>query len=1119
MSYSPRWNIFDKIFDLDTRVTVIDDVANSRTLVEIDNTTVATFNADGLTLASGASINEFSTDGTLAGNSDDAVPTEQAVKTYVDNATGGLSLDKIYEGDSYVEVIDDGTNSGYITVVADGVEVTRFDAEASSVRVGKTGDYGRVTVRDEYAILSYGDPDGGGESPAIKAEVAYTSDGEITEGYFAADIGGSVLFKATDSYDGGSPAIYAEVGSENKVLNLQETEQIFGVAGTADLTLEETGDPSAKITTSDAEISLYGGSPNRFEVSFNSDEYIQATPYEQYFGYSGNGNYLQVSTGGGEIAEGIHLYTNSIHVFEATATGSTYVRVDSDTYIELYPSGGEDPPALLMNVGGNEVFDAEVNDGTYIRSTDEENEIHIDEAGNTDSIRMRIGGTTEGTFDSNGLSLKNGTTVNEISTDVTLGDDSDDALATEHAIKTYVDNSLGGVAVDKIYEADSKVEVVDLGFGYITSVVDGVEIGRWDSEQQRTGNEDQSYILVDQTANTIIVSEGQADVATFTEDGLTLENGTNVNEFSTDGTLGDNSDDAVPTEKAVKTYVDNEIAGISSDSISEGDSKVEVVDTGTGYVITEVDGGEVIRTTANATTFYQDITVTGDLFVDGTTFVVHNQEVTTSDNIIVVNQGETGPGVTKGTAGMEVDRGTETNYRFVFAEDTDTFRIGEVGDTQAVATREDSPINLRVPWWNDTEKRFDTAGEAYITIDNVLDEVTVGSGDSYLRVGDDGTAVGYVEIVTDGVQVAYFDPDSSTQRIGKSAAAGRIEISDSDIDGYIGANQYLDISSATQRIGDFDGNGNYLTVTTSQVRLVVGGEAKGSFASNGLTLTTGTNITEFSTDTTLAGNSDNAVPTEKAVKTYVDQATGQVARDIIYENDSKVEVVDDGTNAGYITVVADGVEVTRFDAQESTVRVGKETGAGRIEISDNSIINYVGATSILDISSESVSLGYASSTRISIDSTSNSVSILEDEIEILNITEYGITLSAGTTINEFSIDGTLSGNSDSAVPTEKAVKTYVDGEISGLRNVRTVSSDTTASDGDILLVDTTAGDVNIELIEENNSQITVKKITPDGNDVIVSTSPGLIDGQASKTLDVSYQSYIFVSNGSDFYII
>ncbi|GAI39718.1 unnamed protein product, partial [marine sediment metagenome] len=48
--------------------------------------------ADGsFILGAGTAINEFSIDGTLAGNSDDAVPTEQAVKTYIDGLTGGWS--------------------------------------------------------------------------------------------------------------------------------------------------------------------------------------------------------------------------------------------------------------------------------------------------------------------------------------------------------------------------------------------------------------------------------------------------------------------------------------------------------------------------------------------------------------------------------------------------------------------------------------------------------------------------------------------------------------------------------------------------------------------------------------------------------------------------------------------------------------------------------------------------------------------------------------------------------------------------------------------------------------------------------------------------------------------
>ena len=39
------------------------------------------------------------------------------------------------------------------------------------------------------------------------------------------------------------------------------------------------------------------------------------------------------------------------------------------------------------------------------------------------------------------------------------------------------------------------------------------------------------------------------------------------------------------------------------------------------------------------------------------------------------------------------------------------------------------------------------------------------------------------------------------------------------------------------------------------------------------------------------------------------------------------------------------------------------------------------------------------------------------------------TFTDGTEIQEFSIDGTLIGNSDTAVPTEQAVKTYVDSQI------------------------------------------------------------------------------------------
>ena len=56
--------------------------------------------------------------------------------------------------------------------------------------------------------------------------------------------------------------------------------------------------------------------------------------------------------------------------------------------------------------------------------------------------------------------------------------------------------------------------------------------------------------------------------------------GASVNEFSTDGTLGQNSNNKVPTQNAVKTYVDGRLASLNSDKINEGDTSVETIDSG-----------------------------------------------------------------------------------------------------------------------------------------------------------------------------------------------------------------------------------------------------------------------------------------------------------------------------------------------------------------------------------------------------------------------------------------------------------------------------------------------------------------------------------------------------------
>ena len=94
----------------------------------------------------GATINEFSTDGTFADNSDTAVPTEKAVKTYVDQQITNLSASQgtIVAGNaptqSKVEVTGTGSATDTIDFDINGVQVAQLGKEYLHVPVGTTAD-------------------------------------------------------------------------------------------------------------------------------------------------------------------------------------------------------------------------------------------------------------------------------------------------------------------------------------------------------------------------------------------------------------------------------------------------------------------------------------------------------------------------------------------------------------------------------------------------------------------------------------------------------------------------------------------------------------------------------------------------------------------------------------------------------------------------------------------------------------------------------------------------------------------------------------------------------------------------------------------------------------------
>ena len=70
-----------------------------------------------------------------------------------------------------------------------------------------------------------------------------------------------------------------------------------------------------------------------------------------------------------------------------------------------------------------------------------------------------------------------------------------------------------------------------------------------------------------------------------------------------------------------------------------------------------------------------DVTITGNLAVTGATTTITTTNTAITDNVIVLNKDEAGAGVTAGTAGIEIERGSVDNASVIWNETTDKFNL------------------------------------------------------------------------------------------------------------------------------------------------------------------------------------------------------------------------------------------------------------------------------------------------------------------------------------------------------------------------------------------------------------------------------------------------------------
>lgn len=90
-----------------------------------------------------------------------------------------------------------------------------------------------------------------------------------------------------------------------------------------------------------------------------------------------------------------------------------------------------------------------------------------------------------------------------------------------------------------------------------------------------------------------------------------------------------------------------------------------------------------INSTSNITLITSEVTITGNLVVLGARSSITTTDTNIKDNVVVLNSGESGAGVTLGTAGILIARGSSANVSILYDEAFDKWKVTDDGVTFA----------------------------------------------------------------------------------------------------------------------------------------------------------------------------------------------------------------------------------------------------------------------------------------------------------------------------------------------------------------------------------------------------------------------------------------------------
>jgi len=194
------------------------------------------------------------------------------------------------------------------------------------------------------------------------------------------------------------------------------------------------------------------------------------------------------------------------------------------------------------------------------------------------------------------------------------------------------------------------------------------------------------------------------------------------------------------------------------------------------------------------------LTIGGNLTVNGNTTVIDTQTLLVEDNIITLNKNQVGTPATFLQSGIEVERGDEPNYYFMFDEVSDYFKIGLSNSLQAVCTRDDALVS-GYPYFDSAQAKL--INRAFTTSDIPDNIITT----SKIVNGAITGAKLASNIYTSNIGIGNMNPQYPLDVTGSAVISGSVGIGTSNAPAF-----------KLQVVGDIQATGNVIAYSDERFK-------------------------------------------------------------------------------------------------------------------------------------------------------------------------------------------------------------------------------------------------------------------------------------------------------------